>query len=72
MAILLLCHRITDWFHTKDNADTKKLTAIIKTFERPYAVKRLVKTIKRRYPSLHIIVVDDSKQSIEIAGVEYV
>jgi glycosyltransferase involved in cell wall biosynthesis len=69
MGMELLWHRIEDFFHGKDDADVSSLTAVIKTFERPYAVKRLVKSIRRRYPDLKIIVVDDSRVPGEIEGV---
>jgi len=48
----------------------EKLTAIIKTFERPNTLKRLVKSIKRLYPNMKIIVVDDSADSLEREGVK--
>jgi hypothetical protein len=47
MGTQLLCHRMGDWFHGKDKSDISSVTAIIKTFERPYAVKRLVRSIRR-------------------------
>jgi glycosyltransferase involved in cell wall biosynthesis len=50
----------------------ENLTAIVKTFERPKVVKRLIASIKRQYPELKIIVVDDSRQPIEIDGVQMV
>ncbi|MBI4966380.1 MAG: glycosyltransferase [Desulfomonile tiedjei] len=37
------------------------LTAIVKTFERPLVLRRLLKSIERRYPHLRVIVVDDSR-----------
>jgi glycosyltransferase involved in cell wall biosynthesis len=37
------------------------LTAIVKTFERPRVLHRLLKSIKRMYPHLRVIVVDDSR-----------
>lgn len=43
----------------------KNVTAVVKTFERPKLVKRLVKSVKKYYPDLRIIVVDDSKYPIE-------
>lgn len=46
------------------------LTALIKTFERPRTVERLVSSIRVRYPSLPIIVVDDSRAPRELPGVE--
>ena len=66
----LLFHRFIDLFSAKDQSDVSSVTAIIKTFERPYAVKRLVRSIKRRYPGLAVIVVDDSKKAVSIKGVE--
>lgn len=47
-----------------------KLTAVIKTFERPDTLRRLVASIKRLYPNLPIIVVDDSRTPCKLAGVE--
>jgi len=49
----------------------KDVTLIIKTFERPSCVQRLVASIRQFYPSIHIIVVDDSKQAVPIADTEY-
>jgi glycosyltransferase involved in cell wall biosynthesis len=48
----------------------ENLTAIIKTIERPKVVRRLIASIKRRYPELKIIVVDDSRQPIKLEGVQ--
>ena len=47
-----------------------ELTAIIKTFERPKELRRLVKSIRRFYPSMKIIVVDDSREPTVLEGVE--
>ena len=51
---------------SKDNVAHKRLvantTAIIKAFERPKALQRLVASLKRFYPSMKIIVADDSLQ----------
>ena len=69
MGSLLTWHRLEDVFAGSDQGDVSDLTAVIKTFERPYAVKRLVKSIKRRYPNLKIVVVDDSKVPLKIEGV---
>jgi glycosyltransferase involved in cell wall biosynthesis len=46
------------------------LTVLIKTFERPTVLKRLVTSVKERYPYLRIIVVDDSNSPCQINGVE--
>jgi len=50
----------------------QQLTALIKTFERPAKLKRLVRSIRRRYPDLKIIVVDDSRDPVQLDGVETV
>lgn len=49
-----------------------QLTAMIKTFERPQALRRLVASIRRRYPNLPVVVVDDSRQPSALAGVDLV
>lgn len=49
-----------------------KVTLIIKTFERPQCVDRLIYSIKMLYPDLHIIVTDDSRENHTINGVEYI
>ncbi|GAG84015.1 unnamed protein product, partial [marine sediment metagenome] len=38
----------------------RKVTAIIKTFERPKVLDRLIRSIRRFYPDLAMIVADDS------------
>src|SRR5262249_10474061 len=48
----------------------QELTAVVKTFERPYTVQRLVDSIRRHYPQLHVVVVDDSRNPGAIPGVE--
>jgi len=68
----LALHRFGDTFHPKDHADVSDLTAVIKTFERPYAVKRLVQSIFRFYPGLKVIVIDDSKHPQELKGVQQI
>ncbi len=68
----LAWHRLIDSFFPKDRGDITDITLIIKTFERPYALKRLISSIQRRYASIKIIVVDDSKQPVDIEGVELI
>lgn len=48
----------------------KNITAIIKTFERPAAVQRLVQSIRLYYPDLRILVGDDSKDPQPVEGAE--
>lgn len=47
-----------------------RLTAIVKTFERPRILRRLLKSIMRRHPGLPIIIVDDSRDPESIPGVQ--
>lgn len=49
-----------------------RVTAIIKTFERPRSLDRLVRSIRRRYPALRVIVGDDSMNPYPRGDVEYV
>jgi glycosyltransferase involved in cell wall biosynthesis len=48
---------------------TAGVTAVIKTFERPRILRRLVESIGRLYPSLSIVVVDDSRDPVQSPGV---
>jgi glycosyltransferase involved in cell wall biosynthesis len=47
-----------------------QVTALVKTFERPHVLRRLLASIERRYPSLRVVVVDDSREPIRLQGVE--
>ena len=47
----------------------EQLTALVKTFERPQILRRLVASIKRFYPELPIVVVDDSRDPTHLPGV---
>jgi glycosyltransferase involved in cell wall biosynthesis len=65
--------RIIDLIQSKDDAQisvNNDLTALIKTFERPTLLNRLIASIKRKYPNVHIIIVDDSQSPSRIGGVE--
>ena len=44
--------------------DLSKLTAIIRTFDRPAALKRLVKSIRRFHPTMKVLVADDGVEAI--------
>lgn len=48
-----------------------KVTLIVKTFERPECISRLVYSIKMMYPNLRIIVADDSQETRIITGVDH-
>jgi len=47
-----------------------KVTAIVKTFERPETLKRLIESIQRLYPHMKIIVVDDSRHPQKLYSVK--
>ena len=47
------------------------ITILIKTFERPEYLDRLIKSIKLYYPNIKIIVADDSRNPIVRNDVEY-
>ena len=55
-----------------DEALIRQLTALVKTFERPRVLRRLVASMKRLYPALRIVVVDDSRQPTRLPDVETV
>lgn len=40
----------------------RRTTVVIKTFERPEAVDRLVTSIRMRYPAVPVVIVDDSRE----------
>jgi hypothetical protein len=50
----------------------QRVTALIKTFERPRALERLVASLRARYPELPIIVADDSREPSAPPGVELI
>lgn len=47
----------------------RDVTAIIKTFERPALLRRLVASLRRHFPSMSIIVADDSAVPSRLPGV---
>lgn len=56
---------------TTPHGSLEGLTALIKTFERPKAVARLVASLQRLYPDLRLLVVDDSRNPAPLPGVEW-
>jgi hypothetical protein len=40
----------------------RQTTVVIKTFERPEAVDRLITSIRARYPAVPVVIVDDSRE----------
>jgi len=55
-----------------DERDLRRVTALVKTFERPDVVRRLVESMQRLYPAMPIIVVDDSRSPVALEGVRVV
>lgn len=51
--------------------DLSKLTAIIRTFERPKALQRLVKSIRRFHPELKVLVADDGIEATSCKQADY-
>ncbi|XP_077984563.1 beta-1,4 N-acetylgalactosaminyltransferase 2-like [Glandiceps talaboti] len=45
-----------------------KVTIVTKTFERPDSVLNLIKSIRKYYPSVTIVIADDSEQPVAIHG----
>jgi glycosyltransferase involved in cell wall biosynthesis len=43
----------------------RDITVVVKTFERPDALRRLVTSIRRLYPNVAVLVVDDSAEALE-------
>lgn len=53
-----------------DAAVIKGVTALVKTFERPLILRRLVDSIQRLYPGVPVVVVDDSRTPARLESVE--
>ena len=63
-------HRIRDMLARRPPAGgLQDVTAMVKTFERPRCLRGLIGSIKRLYPDLKIIVVDDGKNPQPLPGV---
>lgn len=54
----------------RDTSLDGELTVLVKTFERPAIVARLVASVRAQYPTLPIVVVDDSRLPRPLPGVE--
>ena len=53
-------------------ADLTKLTAIVRNFERPKALRRLVRSVRRHYPQLRILAADDSFEPRPMKGLDLI
>jgi glycosyltransferase involved in cell wall biosynthesis len=54
----------------RDTSIDGEVTAVVKTFERPATIARLIASLRAMYPTMPVIVVDDSRAPVRIAGVE--
>lgn len=54
------------------DAELGRVTAIIKTFQRPRSLARLLASLADHYPGLHVVVADDSRSPVSLPGVEVV
>lgn len=52
--------------------DLSKLTAIIRTFERPKALHRLVKSVRHFYPAMKLLVADDGIEPTTCKQADYI
>lgn len=51
-------------------ADLAKLTAVVRNFERPKALRRLVCSVRRLCPQLRLLVADDSSEPRPVKGAD--
>src|SRR5688572_13818747 len=51
-------------------AELDSITAVVKAFERPRSLRRLLDSLQRWFPGIHIIVADDSRIATDLPGVE--
>ncbi|MGF1465859.1 MAG: glycosyltransferase [Sandaracinaceae bacterium] len=68
VAAELRVHRAAMAWRRPSSTDLSDLTLLVKTFERPLAARRLVASVRRLYPRLAIVVVDDSRRPAPIDG----
>jgi hypothetical protein len=52
------------------SADLTRLTAIVRTCERPQSVERLIRSIGWLHPQLRVLVADDSRKPQPVAGAD--
>ena len=54
------------------NVDLSRLTAIVRTCDRPKSIERLIRSIGWVHPQLRVLVADDSRKSKPITGADLV
>jgi len=62
----LAAHRLADSFFKP--GEVRDVTALIKTFERPERCRALIRSIRKFYPNIPIVVVDDSRIPKRFSG----
>lgn len=73
IAAELLAVRAVGWRRRVPTViDGGELTVIVKTFERPRELRRLVRSVRRLQPGVAIVVADDSRRPREVDGAEVV
>lgn len=69
VAAELRAERFLDGRSSRHRTSLDRLTALVKTHERPHACERLLESLRRLHPSLGILVVDDSRAPRDWQGV---
>lgn len=54
------------------SVDFSRLTAIVRTCERPASIERLIRSLRRYYPQLKLLVADDSRRPAAVAGADWI
>jgi len=54
------------------SVDLSKLTAIVRTSQRPASIARLLRSFRQRYPQLRLLVADDSRQPQALDGADWI
>jgi hypothetical protein len=72
IALELALERMADRLarSTGDDALLNELTVLVKTFERPRILRRFIGSVRRFYPDVRVIVVDDSRKPEPLEGLE--
>ncbi|XP_077984568.1 beta-1,4 N-acetylgalactosaminyltransferase 2-like [Glandiceps talaboti] len=67
--VLIKENALPHLYNTSSDDDiANKVTIVTKTFERPASVLNLIKSIRKYYPSVTIVIADDSEKPVAIHG----
>jgi hypothetical protein len=61
----LALERARDRMAEPMRGDVSDATVLVKTFERPHIARRLIDSVRRLYPSLRVLIVDDSRTPLD-------